>query len=150
MKTNLIISIHPKYVDFIDKGEKIFEIRTRRLNVEEGARVWIYRTLPDACISSTATIEKIIEIAPRQAWKKFSKEMCVSKLDFENYTKNRKLIYLLELRRVQFLNTPLTLNRLRKEIPPFFPPQFFKKLDLNEQILKILMNELAVSKAYIE
>lgn len=36
----------------------------------------------------------------------------------------------------------ITLDELRKKIPPFYPPQFFKKLDENSDILKALLKLL--------
>lgn len=138
---NIIISIHPEYASKIDSGEKIYEVRTRRLNIKDGTRVWIYRTLPDACVSSTAIIQTIISISPKQAWKKYSNQMCIEKKVFDSYTKNRKEIYLLHITSVTLLKKELSLIDLRKKIPPFFPPQFFKKLNPKEEIMKALLKE---------
>lgn len=142
MHTNIIMSIHPQYATLIDKGEKIFEIRTRRLNIERGTRLWIYKTMPASCISSSAIISEIIEISPQQAWKKYAKQMCISKRAFDEYTNEKKVIYLLKLSNIQKLKNTLTLQELRKKIPPFFPPQFFKKLNSSEDIFKALEKEL--------
>lgn len=141
-KDNIIISIHPQYANKIDSGEKTYEVRTRKFNIKDGTRVWIYRTLPDACISSTAIVQTVISISPLQAWKKYSERMCIAKKNFDSYTKGRKEIYLLKISDVMPLKKALTLAELRKKIPPFFPPQFFKKLDPKEEIMKALLKEL--------
>ena len=140
-KDNIIISIHPQYANKIDSGGKIYEVRTRKLHIKDGTRVWIYRTLPDACVSSTAIVEHIIAVSPAQAWKQYSKYMCIIKDNFNNYTKGRKVIYLLKISEVVPLKKALTLTELRKKIPPFFPPQFFKKLNPKEEITKALLKE---------
>jgi predicted transcriptional regulator len=142
-RDNIIISIHPQYACKIDSGKKVYEVRTRKLNIQDGTRVWIYRTLPDACVSSTAIVQTIIAISPAQAWKKYSKTMCIAKKSFDSYTKGRKVIYLLKISDVKPLKKALTLAELRKKIPPFFPPQFFKKLNPKEEIQMALLKEFA-------
>jgi predicted transcriptional regulator len=142
---NIIISIHPKYVDKIDSGEKLYEVRTRKLNIEEGTRVWIYRTLPDAQFSSTAIVQSIILINPKKAWKDYSDHLCIDKNDFHNYVGNRSEICLLKLTDVVTLKKPIRLNELRKKLSSFFPPQFFKRLNTAEEIHKILIEELPLS-----
>ena len=64
--------------------------------------------------------------------------MCVSKGTYNSYVQNKKEICLLKLKNVRKTNKKITLRELRKKIPPFFPPQFFKKLNPNEEILKTL------------
>lgn len=142
MHKNIIMSIHPQYAALIDKGEKIFEIRTKKLNIEKGTRLWIYKTMPASCISSSAIISEIIEISPQQAWKKYAKQMGISKKTFDEYTKTRKEIYLLKLTNIQKLKNSLTLQELREKNPPFFPPQFFKKLNSDDDLFKTLDKEL--------
>lgn len=144
-KNNIIISIHPQYASKIDSGEKLYEIRTRKLNIKDGTRLWIYRTLPEACVSSTAIVETVISISPAQAWKKYSKSMCIEKKSFDSYTKDCNEIYLLKISNVIPLKKALTLTELRKKTPPFFPPQFFKKLDPKEEIMKTLLREMPSS-----
>jgi predicted transcriptional regulator len=145
-KDNIIISIHPRYANKIDSGEKVYEVRTRKLHIQDGTRVWIYRTLPDACVSSTAIVQTVISISPAQAWKKYTDCMCIAKKDFDNYTKGRKEIYLLKIADVTSLKKALTLSELRKKIPPFFPPQFFKKLNPKEEIMAALLKEFSALK----
>jgi len=145
-KGNIIISVHPQYARKIDSGEKIYEVRTRKMNIQDGTRVWIYRTLPDACISSTALVETIISVTPAQAWKKYARCMCIDKKNFDNYTKGRKEIHLLKISNVTILKKALTLSELRKKIPPFFAPQFFKRLNPKEEIQMALIKELPRTK----
>lgn len=142
MSTNIIMSIHPQYASLIDNGKKTIEIRTRKLNIESGSRLWIYKTMPESCISTSAIISEIIEISPQEAWKKYEKQMCISKRAFDRYTNARDVIYLLKLTNIKKLKNVLPLQELRKKIPPFFPPQFFKKLNINEDIYKELEKEL--------
>jgi len=72
--------------------------------------------------------------------------MCIAKNDFDNYTKDRKEIYLLKISDVAPLRKALTLNELRKKIPPFFPPQFFKRLNPKEEIMMALLEEFTPSR----
>ena len=141
MVTNVILSIHPEYAKKIEDGHKIYEIRTLKINLEKGSIIWIYKTLPEACINSYAEIDDILLISPQQAWKQYSFQMCITKVDYDLYVKDKKEICLLKLKNVHKTNKKITLEELRKKIPPFFPPQFFKRLKQNEEIL-IALNDL--------
>ncbi len=138
MKDNIILSIHPNYADLIDEGKKIYEVRTRCLNLDVGTRIWIYKTSPKSSISSYAEIEKIICISPDKAWKKYSREMFIKKVDYDNYVKNKKEIYLLKLRHITKLSKEIKLSDLKKKNIEFYPPQFFKKLKDTEVIYRTL------------
>ena len=142
MVTNVILSIRPKYALQIEEGVKIYEIRTRKVNLEKGARIWIYKTMPEACIDSYVELDEILLISPKLAWKQYSSEMCISKTAYNSYVKGKKEICLLKVKNAKKTNKKITLKELRKKIPPFFPPQFFKKLNPNEEILKALENLL--------
>lgn len=135
---NIILSIHPQYAKLIENGAKIYEIRTRKVNLNKGTRIWIYKTLPEACINSYVELDDIILISPQSAWKKYKTEMCISEEKFNTYVKNKNQICLLKLKNVKKTNKKITLEELRKKIPPFFPPQFFKKLKKDEEIYKAL------------
>lgn len=135
---NIILSIHPQYAKLIEGGAKIYEIRTRKVNLSKGTRIWIYKTLPEACISSCVELDDVILISPQLAWKKYKTEMCISEENFNAYVKNKNQICLLKLKNVKKTNKKITLEELRKKIPPFFPPQFFKKLKNDEDIYKAL------------
>lgn len=137
-RDNIIISIHPKYAKKIDAGEKKYEIRTRKMNIKSGTRAWIYRTYPDACISSVVTIETILCITPLEAWEQYSKQLCISKANFNKYTKGRKEIYLLKIVDPIKFKQKYSLKELRVKIPSFYPPQFFKKLTSTGIIMKHL------------
>ena len=142
MSNNIILSIHPQYAKLIENGSKIYEVRTRKANITKGTRIWIYKTLPVATISSYAELDDILVLAPEIAWKKYAKDMCISQKAFNQYIKDKKEIYLLRIKNVNKTKKHITLDELRKKIPPFYPPQFFKKLDENSDILKALLKLL--------
>ncbi len=138
MNNNIILSIHPKYAQLIEEGSKIYEIRTRKANISKGTIIWIYKTLPIASIDSYAELEDILILSPQVAWNKYAQEMCIPKKLFDEYVKNKEAIYLLKLKNVKRTKRSISLYELREKIPPFYPPQFFKKLEQNSDILKSL------------
>lgn len=142
MSNNIILSIHPQYAELIENGSKIYEIRIRKANITKGTRIWIYKTLPAATISSYAELDDILVLTPEIAWKKHAKNMCIPQKSFNKYVKGKKEIYLLKIKNVRKTKNHITLDELRKKIPPFYPPQFFKRLDENSDILKALNNLL--------
>lgn len=142
MSDNIILSIHPEYAQLIDNGEKTFEIRTRCLHIEKGTRIWIYRTLPEACITSCVEVANILTISPIDAWQNYSLQMCIDQTKYNKYVEGKNNIYLLQLKNVKKLKRKITLGELREKIPPFFPPQFFKKLKKDEEIFQALIELL--------
>ena len=142
MSNNIILSIHPQYAQLIENGSKIYEIRTRKANIAKGTRIWIYKTLPVATISSYAELDDILVLTPEIAWGKYANDMCIPQKLFNEYVKDKKEIYLLRIKNVKKTKKNITLEELRKKIPPFYPPQFFKKLDENSEILQALLKLL--------
>ena len=55
MVTNVILSIHPEYAKKIEDGHKIYEIRTRKINLEKGSIIWIRSSSPNTSLAILRT-----------------------------------------------------------------------------------------------
>ncbi len=138
---DILISIKPKYVEAILKGEKTVELRRRALRIPEGTRVWIYSTIPDGHVRAVAVVKKMEEWAPSTIWKKNSKTMSLSKVEYNKYVDGCTKVCALHLSKVAALSTPMPLDELRTKEPGLNPPQFFKFIDSRSTLLRTLLRK---------
>ncbi len=123
-----IISIKPKHVENILSGLKTVELRTRSLSMPVGSRLWIYTTLPVGKVKLSAEIDFIDIMSPREVWNKHGKNICISKKDFDLYTKGRVAVSAIGLRNVCPLDKDICLSTMRRYKKDFQPPQFLSKI----------------------
>ncbi|EPC03237.1 hypothetical protein L861_23290 [Litchfieldella anticariensis FP35 = DSM 16096] len=67
-------------------------------------------------------------LPPNEVWTKYGKEICISKEEFDEYTKGRSAVSAIGLKNVQPLSKDICLNTMREYEKNFQPPQFFSKL----------------------
>lgn len=123
-----IISIKPRHVENIISGAKTVELRTRNIGLPVGARLWVYTTLPVGKIEFSAEIEFIDMLSPKEIWDKHGQDICISKYEFDEYTKGRDLVSAIGMRDVRLLEIDLCLETMRGYEKNFQPPQFFSRL----------------------
>lgn len=124
-----IISIKPRHVENILSGNKTVELRTRSINLPEGSRLWIYTTLPVGRVKLSVEVDFIELLPPGEMWRKHGASICISKKEFDEYTKGRHLVSAIGLRNVTPLDNAICLETMRLYEEGFQPPQFFSKLD---------------------
>ncbi len=124
-----VISIKPQYVEAIVEGQKVYELRRRRLNLDQGDLLIIYQTSPEKKVTASAELEKIIECDIDTLWEKVGARSAVSFEIFTNYFKGCANGYALQLKNVKPYKNPLSLDDLRSHMPKYTPPQFFHYLD---------------------
>ena len=129
-----LISIKPEHVKNIIEGNKTVEIRTRRLNLPIGSKLWIYTTLPTGCIEAVTEIEFIVTSSPDNIWERFNTKMCISRELFDEYTKGKDVVSAIGLANVKQTDKSLCLKTLRTIDKKFMPPQFFIKLTPDKKI----------------
>jgi predicted transcriptional regulator len=123
-----IISIKPKHVENILSGAKTVELRTRNISLPSGSRLWVYTTLPVGKVKLSAEIEFIDLLTPKEIWKKHGKNICISKKEFDEYTKGRDLVSAIGLGNIRPLARDICLKTMRGYEENFQPPQFFSIL----------------------
>ena len=123
-----IISIKPRHVENILSGAKTVELRTRRINLPTGSRLWIYSTLPVGKVKLSTDIEFIDMLPPKEMWDKHGKNICISKKEFDDYTKDRDRVSAIGLSNVRPLDRDICLGTMREYKKNFQPPQFFSRL----------------------
>ena len=136
--TDALISLKPIHMaNFLD-GKKTVELRTRAVNLCSGTRLWIYSTLPDGCIGAYALVEKVEIDTPNKIWKKFGKDIAITKREFDDYTAGKQLVSAIKVESIYSIEPSIKLNELRKKSKGFQPPQFMKWLSNDHKLMTFL------------
>lgn len=123
-----IISIKPRHVENILSGKKSVELRSRKMCLPKGSRLWLYATLPVGSVKAHAQVEFVELLPPSELWEKYGESICISKQEFDAYTREREEVVAIGLTEVRSLATEIDLESIRKYEKGFQPPQFFAKL----------------------
>ncbi|WEJ74635.1 ASCH domain-containing protein [Pseudomonas sp. PSE14] len=136
-----IISIKPQHVENILSGRKTVELRVRGMNLPEGSTLWIYSTLPVGKIKISTEIDFIEVLPPKEIWKKYGKNICISKEEFDDYTKTREAVAAIGLRNIKPLEKDICLETMRAYEKNFQPPQFFSRVNPDRALYSALYKE---------
>lgn len=120
---NALLSIKPKYVEEILKGNKKYEFRKSIFKYKDELEiVYIYSTSPVKKIVGSFTIKSIIEGHPKLLWDRFEDVSGISRKDFFTYFGDRIKGYAIEIGDLQVFEMPADPKIL---IPGFVPPQSY-------------------------
>lgn len=117
MKTEtIILSIHPRHINKILSGEKLYEFR-KRIPLEIRYIV-VYATAPIKKIVALIEIDKVIKDTPEIVWKKTRKHAGISEDYYFRYFKDKQVAYAIKVNRVTKLKAPVPLIRLNYNCAP--------------------------------
>jgi predicted transcriptional regulator len=127
-----ILSIKPKYIDEILKGNKKYEFRKSafRKNVET---VIVYATKPVGKIVCKFNVGKVIESRPEELWENFGDVSALTKEEFFAYFNGRKKGVAIEIMEVERLSEPIEPKEIYAD---FTPPQSWIYVSIGEDPLK--------------
>lgn len=139
----LVISIKPQYAKKIFKGEKTIELRkSAPLRAGINSYMLIYVTSPVKELWGICKIASIIKDKPEVLWEKFGEKTGIDKDEFDVYYEETNNAFGIELKEVKsLLNHKINLEKLKKIIPGFNPPQTYRYIDndlINHNDLKKL------------
>jgi len=131
IRNDILISIQPEYADQIMDGCKTVELRRRFAEtVAQDARLFIYSSNPVGAIIGCAKIDKVVKLPTKQIWRKFHKQACIEKGEFEKYFDGVEFGFVVYLGDV----TPLTELLVREDILDRWgirPPQSYMYLPVD-------------------
>lgn len=129
----LIISVKPEYARKILKGEKTIELRKcAPKKVGKDGYILIYVTAPVKELWGIYKIENIIKENPNTLWENFGKQTGITKQEFNDYYKENKSAFGIQLQEVKNLfKHSINLDSLKNLIPGFMPPQTYRYIDKN-------------------
>ena len=133
-----IISLKPRYANLILSGKKSVELRNRIVRLKPGTTIWIYATRPMGRIVAIAEVKAVVHDEPTLIWKRFKRDICIEKTEFNSYTGDRERVSAVTLTRVQELAEAPTLDGIRELTGTFHPPQFYAYLTSENELLGVL------------
>lgn len=137
-----LISIRPAYVNRILLGKKRVEIRTRRLLLSPGARLWIYATLPRGCLSAVASVSSVEFDSPSAIWKRHNEAIDISSDAYQRYVNGANKVSAIVFGCVQEIQPSISLDVLRGEIQGFHPPQFLRYIESSNSFFALLLKNI--------
>ena len=118
----VLLSIKPKFVDAIIRGNKKYEFRKSIFKDKNINKVYMYSTSPIKKVLGSFTVGEIKEGNPFTLWSEFNEFSGVDANEFFLYFKNREKGFAIEIRNVEQFIEPIDP---RNVIPGFTPPQSF-------------------------
>lgn len=143
--SDILISVSPIYTRAILSGRKTVELRRRRMHVQRGTRIWIYSKVPVGSVEATAVVDKICQADPESLWSEFQQTVGISRDAFDEYFAGCTRGCAVVLREISPVRPALGLAHLRAEFDGFQPPQFFKRLRLDQ--IKVLIARKGARRA---
>lgn len=121
---NIVISIKPEFTSLILSGKKTIEMRSKiGKKFTTDANLIIYSSTPNKAIVAVAKIKGIQHVMKNDITPSHLEKVCISTHFFEDYMSSRHSCYLIELKNVQSLKTPIPLSELK--VINFTAPQSF-------------------------
>ncbi|MDD3714497.1 MAG: hypothetical protein PHU16_06500 [Atribacterota bacterium] len=101
-----LLSIKPKYIEEIAKGNKKYEFR-KQIFKRRVKEVLMYATAPSKKIVGVFAIKSIIKDSPKNLWNKCKKYSGIEKKEFFDYFGDTEVGYAIEIGETEFFNKPL-------------------------------------------
>lgn len=105
----MLLSIKPQYVKKILDGEKKYEFRKSKPQKAVN-QIIIYASSPQKMVVGEATIEEIIEGAPKEIWEIAKSASGITKKDFLAYYSGKDRAYAYKLKDVMVYDRPKNLS----------------------------------------
>lgn len=137
----LFLSIHLVHLNRILAGTKNLELRRKRPNMEIGCSVLLYSPSPTKALFGIATVSGITSATPSELWRSSRTETALKRNEFDEYLEGVSMAHAIHLKNVRTLKTPMSLDRLRANLPGFNPPQGYLYLQISS--LGFLHNQFA-------
>ncbi len=119
---DVILSIKPKYVEAILRGEKKYEFRKNIFKNRNINYIYIYSSSPVKKIVAIFNVGDIIEDNPKALWDKCKDLSGLEDKEFFRYFVDNKKGFAIEIDNLEKLKTPIDPKKI---MPGFVPPQSF-------------------------
>jgi type I restriction enzyme S subunit len=132
---NVLLSIKPKFVEEIKKGNKKYEFR-KTIFKKDVDKVFIYCSSPVQKIIGYFSIADIIEGSPDEIWECCKEDSGIDETDFFIYFKNKDTGYAIEIKELELFDPPKDPKTMN---PEFRPPQSYYYINNNRKSIKPLI-----------
>jgi predicted transcriptional regulator len=124
----MLISIRPRHVADILAGRKTAEVRRNKPSSAPGSIVLIYATTPIQQVVATCVLDGVRTGGADRLWRAHGASACLTRQQMRDYLRGAAQPTVLLLSQISELVTPVPLERMRKVIPSFHPPQTYRFL----------------------
>lgn len=124
----LLISIRPRYVADILAGWKTAEVRRAKPSSAPGSLMLIYATAPIQQVVATCVLADVQTGGADRLWHEHGASACLTRQQMRDYLRGAAQPTVLLLSHISELVSPVSLDRMRKIIPSFHPPQTYRFL----------------------
>ncbi|USK71725.1 ASCH domain-containing protein [Peribacillus asahii] len=114
---NILLSIHPQFVEKIFNGEKRYEFRKIKTK-RNPKKILIYSTSPISRVVGEADIENILIDTPDKIWEKTSFYSGIDEKFFQKYYKNKEQAVAYQLKNIVVYNKPKKLKEFGLHTAP--------------------------------
>jgi predicted transcriptional regulator len=139
--SSILLSLEPQHAENILRGTKTIELRTRKMHLEPGTRVWLYAKKPVGAVVGFAILDGMVELPPADLWESFGQFTGITADEFSKYFSNRSTSFGIKLQTPKRLTRKVTLSDIRKGSPHFAPPQFYKRFTTSDATLEQMLVE---------
>ena len=122
-------------------GEKTVEIRSRKMNIGIGTRIWLYATSPQMKIVGYAMVEQVKYEDRDELWKLFKQNMALTWEEYQIYTRRNSHVTALFIKQPVSLLKDIELDTLRRGLEYFHPPQFYMVIRDEQKFGQVLFGE---------
>lgn len=135
--TGLLLSIKPEYLERMESGEKIIEIRKKFSTKWRKCRATLYSSSPMQELYGHATIDEVYKGKPKEIWNKFESGIGCTKKQYEEYIDSVNQIYAIKLRDFKAYHSPIYLRQISSLIndneEDLKPPQSYLSIKNNKK-----------------
>lgn len=97
MSDAVLMSLRPRFADAILDGWKTVELRRRRPSFSTGCAVLVYASAPAQQVLGWFQVAGVEAGSPTDLWRRFGREMAITKRELEEYLEGRELGYAIEI-----------------------------------------------------
>lgn len=133
MKSKVLISIKPHFVNKIFAHEKKFEFRKLIFNPIDVEKVYIYSSSPIKAIVGSFQIGEIISGHPKDIWINCKMSAGISEDDYFKYFQGKTIAHAIAITNLCIFRMPF---RPYDHLKDFHPPQSYRYLD--KKLIKFL------------
>lgn len=129
MKSTLLLSVRPRYANWILEGVKRVELRRRLPSVSSDGIVVIYATAPVAAVVGRFAIQDVQRLPLEELWRQVHDIAGVTQAEYLDYFRGLATGVGIFVGQAQRFRRSISLDELRVLWPRFQPPQGFRYLE---------------------
>ena len=122
----LLLSLKPRFADLVFMGEKTVELRRRIASAMKGREVFIYVSSPVRMIRGGFRVAEVWSSDPETVWREVASGTGVAKAEYDAYYAGCDIAHAFGLSDVWAHEAPVEIERVRRALPGFRPPQSWR------------------------